>query len=96
VRAIVTCVDTSQAPAGLAGAAYDEAFLAGLPPGVDPCGENGEFHTLVVDGPGFAHPLDVAVGEIVERDGFVFADVVPVGHPAAVGEHAGAGRRGAG
>jgi diphthamide synthase (EF-2-diphthine--ammonia ligase) len=44
---------------------------------VDPCGENGEFHTFVADGPGFAYPLEVEVGEIVERDGFVFADVLP-------------------
>jgi diphthamide synthase (EF-2-diphthine--ammonia ligase) len=43
---------------------------------VDPCGENGEFHTFAVDGPGFAHSLDVTVGETVERDGFVFTDVV--------------------
>lgn len=48
-----------------------------LPPSVDPCGENGEFHTFVVDGPGFARPIDVIVGETVERDGFVFTDVIP-------------------
>ncbi len=61
----------------VAGRWYDEALLASLPPGVDPCGENGEFHTSVVDGPGFARSLDVAVGETVERDGFVVTDVVP-------------------
>jgi len=48
-----------------------------LPEGADPCGENGEFHTFVTDGPGFAHPLAVTVGETVERDGFVFTDVLP-------------------
>lgn len=77
VRAVLTCVDPKQAPADLAGRWYDEKLLADLPPGVDPCGENGEFHTFVVDGPGFAHPIEVEVGEVVERDGFVFADVIP-------------------
>jgi uncharacterized protein (TIGR00290 family) len=77
VRAVVTCVDPAQAPSSLAGRWYDRALLAELPSGVDPCGENGEFHTFVVAGPGFGHPLSVTVGEIVERDGFVFADVVP-------------------
>jgi len=77
MRAVVTCVDRAQAPPELAGRWYDEDFLAGLPPGVDRCGENGEFHTVVVDGPDFSAPIPVAVGEVVERDGFVFADVVP-------------------
>ena len=79
VRAIITCVDPNQAPRELAGRWYDEALLADLPPSVDPCGENGEFHTFVVDGPGFAQSLEVIVGETVERDGFVFTDVIPVG-----------------
>lgn len=77
VRAVVTCVDLAQAPGTLAGRWYDEAFLADLPSGVDPCGERGEFHTFVVDGPGFSRPLEVTVGETVERDGFAFTDVVP-------------------
>lgn len=77
LRAVVTCVDPARAPAELAGRWYDEQLLAELPPGVDPCGENGEFHTFVVDGPGFAAGLDVVVGEVVERDGFIFADVLP-------------------
>jgi diphthamide synthase (EF-2-diphthine--ammonia ligase) len=81
VRAVITCVDPKQAPRELAGRWYDEALLASLPPGVDPCGENGEFHTFVVDGPGFDRSLDVTVGEIVERDGFIFADVVPLAGP---------------
>ena len=75
VRAVLTCVDPARIPAGLAGRWFDEQLLADLPPHADPCAENGEFHTLVVDGPGFAHPLEVAVGEVVERDGFVYADV---------------------
>jgi diphthamide synthase (EF-2-diphthine--ammonia ligase) len=66
-----------RATAELAGQMLDRDLLADLPDGVDPCGENGEFHTFVHDGPGFAAPLDVHVGEVVERDGFVFADVLP-------------------
>jgi uncharacterized protein (TIGR00290 family) len=77
VRAVITCVDPQQAPREIAGRWYDEDLLASLPPNVDPCGENGEFHTFAVDGPGFAHPVDIAVGETVERDGFVFTDVIP-------------------
>jgi diphthamide synthase (EF-2-diphthine--ammonia ligase) len=56
---------------------WDNAFLADLPPGADPCGENGEFHTFVSAGPMFAAPLAVRTGEVVERDGFVFADLRP-------------------
>jgi uncharacterized protein (TIGR00290 family) len=82
-RALVVCVDVAQAPREIAGRWFDETLLEDLPPGVDPCGENGEFHTVVVDGPGFSYPIDVAVGEIVERDGFVFADVVPEPPPDA-------------
>jgi diphthamide synthase (EF-2-diphthine--ammonia ligase) len=59
----------------LAGRAFDEALLAELPPGVDPCGERGEFHTFVWDGPGFRAPIDIEVGDVVERDGFVFCDL---------------------
>lgn len=75
VRATVTCVDPRQAPASLAGRAWDAALVAGLPDGVDPCGERGEFHTFATDGPAFRRPLRVVPGEVVERDGFVFADV---------------------
>lgn len=78
IRAVITCVDPSQAPPELVGRWFDADLLGELPLGVDPCGERGEFHTFVVDGPGFAHPLDVVIGEIVERDGFAFADVLPV------------------
>jgi uncharacterized protein (TIGR00290 family) len=75
IRAVVTCVDSRQLDPGFAGRWFDHAFLDELPPHVDPCGERGEFHTFVFDGPGFARPIDVRVGEIVERDRFVFADV---------------------
>jgi uncharacterized protein (TIGR00290 family) len=77
LRAVITCVDPAQAPAELAGRWYDEQLLRELPAGVDPCGERGEFHTFVVDGPGFHTSLHVVVGEITERDGFVFADLLP-------------------
>jgi uncharacterized protein (TIGR00290 family) len=75
LRAKITCVDPKVLPKEFAGRDFDDSFLADLPPGVDPCGENGEFHSFVYDGPDFRQPIDVAVGEIVERDGFVFADV---------------------
>jgi uncharacterized protein (TIGR00290 family) len=77
IRAVVTCVDPAQLPGEFAGRAFDAELLDDLPAGVDPCGENGEFHTFVWDAPGFDAPIPVAVGDIVTRDGFVFADVVP-------------------
>ncbi len=75
-RMIVTCVDPHSVPRELAGREYDHRFLKELPKGVDPCGENGEFHSFVFGGPIFRNPLRVAAGKIVERDGFVFADIV--------------------
>jgi uncharacterized protein (TIGR00290 family) len=77
IEAIITCVDPRQLDRSFAGRRFDRDFLRDLPDHVDPCGENGEFHTFVWDGPGFSSPIDVTVGEVVERDGFVFADVVP-------------------
>jgi diphthamide synthase (EF-2-diphthine--ammonia ligase) len=77
-RAIVTCVDPRKVPASLVGRHFDEEFVADLPDGVDPCGEFGEFHTFVYDGPGFSSPIEVRTGEVVKRDGFVFCDVLPV------------------
>jgi uncharacterized protein (TIGR00290 family) len=75
VRAYLTCVDPRKLPASFAGRAFDAALLADLPPHIDPCGENGEFHSFVWDGPMFHRRIDVRVGEIVERNGFVFADI---------------------
>jgi uncharacterized protein (TIGR00290 family) len=75
LRARITCVDPRVLPARFAGREFDEAFLAELPAGVDPCGENGEFHSFVYGGPMFAAPVEVECGEVVERDGFVFADL---------------------
>lgn len=78
VRATLTCVDPRQlAPDGFLGHEFAEV-LESLPPGVDPCGERGEFHTFVHDGPGFSSPIAVRTGELVERGGFHFADVLPV------------------
>jgi len=75
LRAKITCIDPKVLPAEFAGRDFDTQFLADLPPGIDPCGENGEFHSFVYDGPGFRKPIGVKVGEILERDGFVFADL---------------------
>ena len=77
LRARLTCVDPRQAPASLAGREFDDTLLAELPATVDPCGERGEFHTFAYAGPMFRHPIAVRPGEIVERDGFVFADLLP-------------------
>ncbi len=74
--AFVVCLDPRKTPRALAGHAFDHDFLASLPPGVDPCGENGEFHTCVHAGPMFSRPVPVRVGETVEREGFIFIDVL--------------------
>ena len=78
LRATLTCVDPRRLDRSFAGRAFDAALLGDLPPGVDPCGENGEFHTFAWDGPMFRRPVEVATGEVVERDGFVFADLLRV------------------
>jgi uncharacterized protein (TIGR00290 family) len=77
VKAKVTCVDRTKLDASYAGRDYDADFLNSLPAGIDPCGENGEFHTFVYDSPDFSRPIPVTAGQKIERDGFVFADVVP-------------------
>jgi len=78
LRATLTRVDTRRLPAALAGRRFDAALLADLPPGADPCGERGEFHTFVHDGPMFARPVRVRPGDIIERDGFAYADLLPM------------------
>ena len=83
VTAHVTCVDPAKLSRDLAGRAFDAAFLAALPAGTDPCGENGEFHTFVSAGPMFAAPIPVRTGTVVERAGFVFADLMLDRAPAA-------------
>jgi len=76
LRAVLTTVDPRRCPPEFCGRGYDYALLRELPASVDPCGENGEFHTLVRDAPGFGKPIPLRPGPIVERDGFVFADFV--------------------
>lgn len=76
-KAVVTCVDPKALPPTFAGRVIDESFLRDLPPGVDPCGENGEFHSFVYAGPLFREEVKVAVGQVVLRDGFYFCDLLP-------------------
>jgi uncharacterized protein (TIGR00290 family) len=82
LKAKITCVDPSRLDRSFAGRDFDLALLDSLPAQIDPCGENGEFHTFVCDAPVFARGIDVQRGDVVERDGFVFADVI--GAPAGV------------
>jgi uncharacterized protein (TIGR00290 family) len=76
-RAIAVCIDPKVLDASFAGRELDESFFRDLPPDADPCGENGEFHTFIFDGPIFRWPIPVRTGEIVQRDGFVFCDLTP-------------------
>ena len=86
LEAYVTCVDPTKVPAPLAGRRFDAALLAELPSGVDPCGENGEFHTFARAGPMFRFPIAVKKGNVVSRDGLVFCDLVPASPaPAGIG-----------
>jgi len=77
-KAIIVCVDPRQLDPSFCGRLIDEGFLADLPRGADPCGENGEFHTFVFDGPNFRRPVQFSTGEVVCRDSFWFCDLVPV------------------
>ena len=77
VKARVTCVDPAKLDSSYAGREFDSDFIRHLPAGIDPCGENGEFHTFVYDAPVFSRPIDVRAGDTVERDGFVFSDIMP-------------------
>lgn len=77
LRARITCIDPRHLPYNFAGREFDMNFLLDLPADVDPCGERGEFHTFAYDGPMFQHPVGMRSGEIVERGGFVFADLLP-------------------
>jgi uncharacterized protein (TIGR00290 family) len=76
-RAITVCVDPRVLDVSFAGRELDAFFFADLPSGVDPCGENGEFHTVVFDGPAFQRPIACRVGEKITRDGFCFCDLLP-------------------
>jgi uncharacterized protein (TIGR00290 family) len=81
LRAHLTCVDPKQLDRRFAGRLFDADLLDELPPGVDACGENGEFHSFAFGGPMFLQPVRVALGEIVERDAFVFADLLSADAP---------------
>ena len=76
-RAVITCVDPRKLDPKFAGREFDHSLLAELPENVDPCGENGEFHTFVYDGPVFKQSISIRVGDAVNRDGFQFVDIIP-------------------
>jgi len=76
-RAIAACVDSKVLDPSFAGRELNESFFRDLPPHADPCGENGEFHTFVFDGPIFQFPIPIRAGEVVNRDGFIFCDLLP-------------------
>jgi uncharacterized protein (TIGR00290 family) len=78
IVATVACLDPKQLDRSFAGRRFDRSFLTDLPARVDPCGERGEFHTAITAGPMFRAPIEVAVGAVVEHDGFVFADIIPM------------------
>lgn len=83
LEAYLTCVDPRQLPAAFAGRRFDRELQAELPPGVDPCGERGEFHSFTCAGPMFRRRIEVQPGEVVHRDGFVYADLLPGRFPVA-------------
>lgn len=87
-KAVLVCVNLKVLDASFAGRRFDEALLSDLPSDVDPCGENGEFHTFVHDGPIFQRSVCVSRGEVVERGGFAFCDLVPDRRPAPGRHHA--------
>jgi diphthamide synthase (EF-2-diphthine--ammonia ligase) len=77
LRAYLICADLKKLPAVLAGRPFDTALLESLPHGIDPCGENGEFHTFVSGGPMFERGISARAGDVVQRDGFALADLLP-------------------
>ncbi len=78
MEAYISSVDLSKLPASFAGCRWSHELLNELPPEIDPCGENGEFHTIVVDGPMFKKRIDVEIGDVEQRNGFAYTDIVPV------------------
>jgi diphthamide synthase (EF-2-diphthine--ammonia ligase) len=89
VEAYISCVDPKKVPATVAGRLWSNTLLNELPANVDPCGENGEFHTVVIGGPFFRSHIRVYVGETVEREGFIFSDIIPVNEKNAEQRSAG-------
>ena len=88
LKAILTCVDTRKLTANFAGRKFDQDLLASLPSGIDPCGENGEFHSFVYGGPMFSDEIEVIPGEIVVRDHFAFADLISANSTIPIGSAA--------
>jgi len=80
LRAKITCVDPKHLPADFAGQEYGKSFLERIPTNIDPCGENGEFHSFAFDGPMFKKAVNILVGETVSRDGLIFTDLLPGQH----------------
>jgi uncharacterized protein (TIGR00290 family) len=76
-KSVIVCVDPAKLDPSFVGRVIDEDLLTQLPPHVDPCGENGEFHTFVFDGPIFKNPVKFSIGEVVCRDSFWFCDLLP-------------------
>jgi uncharacterized protein (TIGR00290 family) len=76
IKAVVTCIDPKKLDSSFVGRQFDEQLLNDFPKGIDPCGENGEFHTFVYDAPIFNQPIPISLGKIVERSGFIFRDVM--------------------
>ena len=77
LRALITCIDPKKTPKEFIGREFDEELLDSLPETIDPCGENGEFHSFVFDGPMFKEQIEIFPGQIVHRDDFVFIDILP-------------------
>jgi diphthamide synthase (EF-2-diphthine--ammonia ligase) len=82
LEAYISSVDLSKLPARFVGRKWSRDLLMELPEDCDPCGENGEIHTIAVGGPMFRKPIPVQVGRTVERDGFAYADIIPMRHPS--------------
>jgi diphthamide synthase (EF-2-diphthine--ammonia ligase) len=78
LEAYISSVDLEKLPASFVGHRWSRDLLKELPAEVDPCGENGEIHTIVVGGPMFKKRIEVEVGEVVQRDGFAYADIIPI------------------
>jgi uncharacterized protein (TIGR00290 family) len=77
IKAVLTCIDPRKLKPEFCGRFFDESLLHDFPEGIDPCGENGEFHSFVFESPDFTNPIPIEVGQTIERDGFVFTDVLP-------------------
>lgn len=77
LKAVITCFDPERIPVEFAGREYDESFLNDLPKEIDPCGENGEFHSFAFDGPMFQNPIAIVAGEMIHREGCCFTDFLP-------------------